>query len=598
MWDQLQNAMKDEKKNPFPGFEEHTIDFPPTFKYDVWRSVKSTNRELRRTIKRHGTVTSSHSKVSGHGEVPATPVRDDLAHIMEAHPDQERDSDVRSIQRERDSEEDTRTLNSRRSFDSSVYHSRVPSTAGTDMSDAESLYRQPVDSSAYGSKHKALEVAIKSKTKRLLGIVKMDGVFGHSPKRSSKRISRNLENGDGRPSAEFDAQSRRTSVSSIATVLSQDQHEAVLSNPPETPIDGGDGMPVDPEPNRPRAASSVSDAVRPKPRRKLTLKRAGTFRRRANTEGEDRQDVLEDDDEFDETDRREGVYDSSKKQRVPSWVSCTSIPAMSSLQQCDRVLWKTRVTPDPPDEPVPEPDYLEPYNHLKPFNRLSQAFSNIGGHLRLPASRSVTINPNTGAPSRLFSSVGRRASVERRSSTPPNTDSAGVSLLVTSPEASPMALPPERQVSPRDTSGMIPSPQRSLQALERPNLSRGRSSSASPHPLLDTVPTTSPPADPKVTFDPAVSSELDRSSTSARRRRANSDSSYARPNGLIDPGYSVILSPTMEEGSSRRRSQPGPARQTSFPRQVAERNGSFDRNPDWGCAVLRVHSGFANAPRP
>jgi hypothetical protein len=35
MWDQLRAAMKDPQKNPFPGFEEHTIDFPPTFKYDV-----------------------------------------------------------------------------------------------------------------------------------------------------------------------------------------------------------------------------------------------------------------------------------------------------------------------------------------------------------------------------------------------------------------------------------------------------------------------------------------------------------------------------------------------------------------------------------
>jgi hypothetical protein len=35
MWDQLRNAMKDHASNPFEGFEEGPIDFPPTFKYDV-----------------------------------------------------------------------------------------------------------------------------------------------------------------------------------------------------------------------------------------------------------------------------------------------------------------------------------------------------------------------------------------------------------------------------------------------------------------------------------------------------------------------------------------------------------------------------------
>lgn len=35
MWDQLKAAMSNPAKNPFVGFEEHTIDFPPTFKYDV-----------------------------------------------------------------------------------------------------------------------------------------------------------------------------------------------------------------------------------------------------------------------------------------------------------------------------------------------------------------------------------------------------------------------------------------------------------------------------------------------------------------------------------------------------------------------------------
>jgi hypothetical protein len=32
MWDQLRGVMKDPDNNPFPGFSEGPIDFPPTFK--------------------------------------------------------------------------------------------------------------------------------------------------------------------------------------------------------------------------------------------------------------------------------------------------------------------------------------------------------------------------------------------------------------------------------------------------------------------------------------------------------------------------------------------------------------------------------------
>jgi hypothetical protein len=44
MWDQLRNAMKHESTNPFPGFDEGPIDFPPTFKYDVrfWKWAELT----------------------------------------------------------------------------------------------------------------------------------------------------------------------------------------------------------------------------------------------------------------------------------------------------------------------------------------------------------------------------------------------------------------------------------------------------------------------------------------------------------------------------------------------------------------------------
>jgi hypothetical protein len=55
MWDQLRNVMRDPAQNPLPGFEEHEIDFPPTFKYDVsfalgspLLTIRCGNRSRRR----------------------------------------------------------------------------------------------------------------------------------------------------------------------------------------------------------------------------------------------------------------------------------------------------------------------------------------------------------------------------------------------------------------------------------------------------------------------------------------------------------------------------------------------------------------------
>ena len=39
MWDQLRGVMKDPDNNPFPGFSEGPIDFPPTFKVSQSRCI-------------------------------------------------------------------------------------------------------------------------------------------------------------------------------------------------------------------------------------------------------------------------------------------------------------------------------------------------------------------------------------------------------------------------------------------------------------------------------------------------------------------------------------------------------------------------------
>jgi len=74
----------------------------------------------------------------------------------------------------------------------------------------------------------------------------------------------------------------------------------------------------------------------------------------------------------DSVDHHEGVYDSSKKQRVPSWVSLRAfVGDLNPDVQCDRVLWKVHVMLDSKSKVQAED--LAPAQSR--FNRLSQAFS-------------------------------------------------------------------------------------------------------------------------------------------------------------------------------------------------------------------------------
>ena len=241
-----------------------------------------------------------------------------LSHVPEAEAHEELNEENEDREDGRNSDEDTRTIASRRSFESTNgFTSAGPSTAGTDAEDDE--FATSVDASAYGSRHRAFEAAIKAKTKTWLSLVKMDKVLTPSP--SSRRIlgrsgSKKIKE---KKSQEFDYESRRTSISSIASL--------------EPPGARGENFgartsmssvrPLDPSapPRRPSDASFLSSSPNQPMRRFSMLKRSmsGRSSTQDGRSGDSHELCAEDIDES--MDIREGVYDTSKKQRVPSWVS-------------------------------------------------------------------------------------------------------------------------------------------------------------------------------------------------------------------------------------------------------------------------------------
>ena len=248
-----------------------------------------------------------------------------LSHVPEAGSHEELGEAFRQAHGEdsRHSDDDTRTMASRRSIDSNGggYTSAGPSTAGTDADDNED-YSTSVDASAYGSRHKALEVALKEKTKHFLSFVKMDKVLSPSPSRRKlgRSGSRKVKE---KQSQDFDYNSRRTSVSSMASL----EPPMPISEPlpvgrPSTSSNRSNAESLGfVPPRRPSDASWASTSPnQPMIRRRFSVLKRTVSSRSSNNDGKSG-DSHEQLDDIDETiDQREGVYDTSKKQRVPSWV--------------------------------------------------------------------------------------------------------------------------------------------------------------------------------------------------------------------------------------------------------------------------------------
>lgn len=267
----------------------------------MWKSVRTTNRNLRRTLKRNGTV-------DGRRDTGAKEVAKDLAKSLSPITMEEEEAE----DNDRESEYQTDSQ-SRPSFSSS----RRSYTGTEDEVDISS--EKHIDASAYGSRHKAIEVAIKTKTKKFLSYCKMDLVLKDKDKDSKRK--RNVSGGLGKSPRDYDEISRRTSMSSVVSFQSR-----VAPPTPELPSTPPQviprSLPLSPgafngDVRRPSASSrlTASPPSRAPVRRMSILKRTVSGRSINTAETEE---VHMDED------NREGVYDTSKKQRVPSWVRTTS----------------------------------------------------------------------------------------------------------------------------------------------------------------------------------------------------------------------------------------------------------------------------------
>lgn len=249
-FDQLRKVMKNGWA--FEGFCEAPIDFPPTFKYDVWHSAKRT-RSLRKKTESRRQRADSRATVTT--PLCVLPEAGDL--VLSEEPATDDDASVVFT-------------DDRRSIESSSIPLSTIASVESDPSQPRGHYApvtvpQPIRPLAAVARTSA----IKAKSK-LMNFLKSSTPSSPEPAETTNHFE---------PSN--------------------------LSSTPE-------------ETTRPGLHRTISSK----------LKRTLSGRPGAPLPATDSTDSSSD-----EEDTREGVYDTSSKQRVPSW--------------CDRVLWRTHVVPEP-----------------------------------------------------------------------------------------------------------------------------------------------------------------------------------------------------------------------------------------------------------
>lgn len=280
-FDQLRNAMI--RGEVFDGFSEAPIDFAPTFKYDVWRSAKRTRTMIK---KAEAKVREKNKEAKKEGEC-----------ITEVDEDGETDNNYT------DDQSSLHGGDRRASIDTSAALSTI---AGT-ISDAESISSErPVTVS---QPHRpvaavAKTTAIKAKH-RFMKFIKAATPPVNIP--TSSGSSRSSSIGKSASPSMFSVFSPPSSTGAAPDVTTHTYPSQLLENRRQsvdsTVLEG--------------FAPGTSTSNRPGLSRQISTK----LKRRFST-SQSQQDVNDDDSSSSsEEDIRQGVYDSSSKQRVPSWVS-------------------------------------------------------------------------------------------------------------------------------------------------------------------------------------------------------------------------------------------------------------------------------------
>ncbi|KAJ9120611.1 hypothetical protein QFC22_002540 [Naganishia vaughanmartiniae] len=351
-FDQLRSAMI--RGDVFDGFSEAPIDFAPTFKYDVWRSAKRTRSIKRKTEAKIREKDKEARKEGGEA-------------ILEVDEECETDNNFT------DDQSSMITGDRRGSVDTSAL-STIAGTASegenSPTSEKYTTVAQPHRPVAAVAK----TTAIKAKH-RFMKFIKSATPPVSIP--SSSAGSRSVFAKSASPS--------RSSILSPPDAMAWPAPDVTTHTYPADLFENR-RQSLDSAYSESLAAGTPS-SYRPGITRQLSTK----IKRRFSTSQHNNQDVNDDDtSSSSEEDIRRGVYDSSSKQRVPSW--------------CDRVLWKTIIEKET-SQTSPTSASL-----LNVEGKITRISHNLASKLHLRRE----ISPNgTSPPSGIFRSPSHLSPTQR-----------------------------------------------------------------------------------------------------------------------------------------------------------------------------------------
>ncbi|KAG8999198.1 hypothetical protein FRB94_006387 [Tulasnella sp. JGI-2019a] len=376
-FDQLKEVMQND--TVFDRFEEAPINFDPTFKYDVLQTLKK-HRSVRKAIQDRAARHIRRTKRAA-------------GLVEEAEEGEESDSSS--------SEEDLEGQDGK-SVSSSVWTGVQSHHTGDGDGDGV----QEVDLALLPAAENAKVNALSSSPFKSAQLLQHPAAH-----RAKEKLLGLLQRNSSSPAMARPGPSGESLAAPPALQRNHAPHHAampVVTGSAQTSIE------------LPRG---TNEPTKPPPLRRATSIKSGGL-------------TLEDGDRVPMTDR--GVYDSSSKQRVPSWLVVALISLRScahALLRCDRILFKSTIIPED-EEDEPEDEHEHP---RFPVFRVSQLFASFMRH-RKDSNLSIGSTAESSAAASIGSGSAMHNAMSPLSSLSPDEPSQASpadALSLDSPEQSP-----------------------------------------------------------------------------------------------------------------------------------------------------------------